>query len=296
MSTLRDIGEDPLIDRLVALVPRPSAAEARPGDDCAAIDTGDDTLQLLKTDAIVSGVHFLPDAPARAVGWKAAARVTSDMAAMGGAPKYFLVTIAVSPETPVLWLEELYRGISDCLTTHQAVLVGGETCRIPSGSAAVISIAATGTVLRQHLTLRSGGKPGDILLVTGSLGGSITGKHLSFTPRIKESDWLVSNYKPSAMMDLSDGLAKDLPRLVLASRCGFALDTAALPCTPGCTIEQALNDGEDYELLLAVAPETVEEMRKAWAAVFPELPLTVIGQLTELGEGQSLSGGWDHFA
>jgi thiamine-monophosphate kinase len=218
------------------------------------------------------------------------------MAAMGGSPKYFLVTIAVSPDTPVHWLEELYRGISDCLSAHQAVLVGGETCRIPSGSAPVISIAATGTVLRQHLTLRSSGKPGDTLLVTGSLGGSITGKHLSFTPRIKESDWLVSNYKLSAMMDLSDGLAKDLPRLALASGCGFSLDTAALPCTPGCTIEQALNDGEDYELLLAVAPETVEEMRKAWAEVFPELPLTVIGQLTRPGEGQSLSGGWDHFA
>ncbi len=298
MSTLRDIGEDALIGRLIGLVPRDPDPSAGPGDDCAVIDPGphSESLQLLKTDALVGGVHFLPDAPARAVGWKAAARVVSDFAAMGGKPERFLVTVALPGETEVAWVEELYRGLGDCLKAYHSVLAGGETSSVPPGSAPVISIAATGSVRRDQLVLRSTGKPGDALLVTGTLGGSIRGKHLDFTPRIKEAAWLVSHYKPAAMMDLSDGLAKDLPRLAEASGCGFVLDEAALPLAPACSVPQALGDGEDFELLLAVGPERVADLLAAWAAQFPDLSLTVIGSLAEAGTGLPLSGGWDHFA
>ena len=299
MTTLSNIGEDALIARLTGLVPQDATNPAAgPGDDCAVIDPGPNQpfLQLLKTDAIVGQVHFLKETPARPVGWKAAARVISDFAAMGGHPERFLITLAIPPETEVEWVENLYRGIGDCLRTFGAVLAGGETSRVPHGSAPVISLAATGSVRREHLVLRSTAKPGQTLLVTGTLGGSSTGKHLKSIPRVKETDWLVSNFKPTAMMDISDGLAKDLPRLAAASGCGFVLDCGALPRSPGCNEAQALGDGEDYEMLMAMEAEQVTDLLQAWKKTFPELPLTVIGRLVEPGTGESLSGGWDHFA
>lgn len=297
MTTLRDIGEDALIERLIGLVPRDPAPAAGPGDDCAVVDPGPahDFLQLLKTDALVGGVHFLADSPARAVGWKAAARVVSDFAAMGGKPERFLVTLALPAATEVSWAEDLYRGIGDCLKAFDAVLAGGETSSVPPGSASVISIAATGSVRRGHLVLRSTAKPGDILLVTGTLGGSIHGKHLAFSPRLKEANWLAAGFKPTAMMDLSDGLAKDLPRLAAASGCGYVLDQDKLPVTPGCGHAEALGDGEDFELLLAIDPGRVAVLMDAWSVRFPELPLTAIGMLVGPGMGESLVGGWDHF-
>ena len=298
MTTLQDIGEDALIQRIIGLVPRNDAPSAGPGDDCAVIDHNplSPTLLLLKTDALVSAIHFLPDAPSRAVGWKAAARVVSDFAAMGGSPEHFLITLALPPETPVTWVENLYRGIADCLLKFGGTLAGGETSSIPTGSAAVISIAATGWVRREHLVLRSTAQPGDLLFVTGTLGGSISGKHLNFTPRIEEVSWLVSSYKPTAMMDLSDGLAKDLPRMAAASRCGLQLDESALPLTAGCTRAQALGDGEDYEILFSIQPARATELLTAWPLKFPNLALTRIGVLVEISAGDILSGGWEHFS
>ncbi len=293
MKTLHDIGEDALIERLTGLVPRDPDPAAGPGDDCAVIDQGSPALLLLKTDALVEHIHYLPDVPARAVGWKSVARVISDFAAMGGRPERFLITLALPPETEVAWVEDLYRGIGACLEKSGGVLAGGETSSVPSGSAAVISIAATGSVLRENLVLRSTGKPGDILLVTGRLGGSIAGKHLHFTPRLRESEWLVSHSKPTAMMDLSDGLAKDLTRLAAASGCGFTIDQDSLPLTPGCTPAQALGDGEDFELLIAIEESRITPLLRAWP--FPDVPITVIGKLVSTNTGQSLTGGWEHF-
>lgn len=296
MTHLGDIGEDPLIERLVRLVPL-SPGSSGPGDDCSVIDPGPSSpdLLLLKTDALVERIHFLPDAPPRKIGWKAIARVVSDFAAMGGKPGHFLVTIALPKSTPVSWVEDLYRGIGDCLRASGATLAGGETSSIPEGSAAVISISATGTVLRDHLILRSTAHPGDILLVTGKLGGSLAGKHLDFTPRFAEAAWLVRHFRPTAMMDLSDGLGKDLPRLAAASGCGFALDRSALPLTQNATASQAIGDGEDFELLLTQSPGEIPSLLAAWQTAFPDLPLTVIGKITPPGTGETLTGGWDHF-
>jgi thiamine-monophosphate kinase len=297
MTTLRDIGEDALIERLIELVPRSHEPSAGPGDDCAVIDHGphSPTLLLLKTDALVSSIHFLPDAQPRAVGWKAAARVISDFAAMGGHPEHFLITLALPPETQITWVEDLYRGLGDCLLKWGGTLAGGETSSVPAGSAAVISIAAAGRVRREHLVLRSTAKPGDHLFVTGTLGGSISGKHLHFTPRLDEVSWLVATHKPSAMMDLSDGLAKDLPRMAAASQCGFQLEASSLPLTAGCTVAQALGDGEDYEILFSIDPGTSSELLIAWKLRFPMLLLTRIGVMVETSAGDTLAGGWEHF-
>ncbi|MEX1049140.1 MAG: thiamine-phosphate kinase [Akkermansiaceae bacterium] len=298
MKTLRDIGEDALIHRIVGLVPRDPDPAAGPGDDCAVVDPGPHsaTLLLLKTDALVEHIHFLPSAPAHSVGWKAAARVISDFAAMGGQPGHFLVTLALAPETAVAWVEELYRGIGACLEKFGGTLAGGETSSVPAGSAAVISIAATGSVARNEVALRSTAEPGDLLLVTGNLGGSIHGKHLNFTPRLEQTNWLVSNHKPTAMMDISDGLAKDLPRLATASACGFSLDESALPRNPGSSVAEALGDGEDYEILFTMNPTKVAALLPAWRGKFPELPLNVIGEMTAPGTGPVLAGGWEHFS
>jgi thiamine-monophosphate kinase len=214
---------------------------------------------------------------------------------MGGKPERFLVTVVLCAETELIWVEDLYRGIGDCLRTFGAVLAGGETSSVPPGCVPVISIAATGSVRRQHLVLRSTAKAGHTLLVTGTLGGSGLTKHLHFTPRVRETSWLVTHFKPSAMMDLSDGLARDLPRLATASGCGFVLDESGLPLSPGCDIAHALRDGEDFEMLFTLEPDRVAALLTAWPGVFPELPLTVIGRMVEAGAGDMLTGGWDHF-
>lgn len=297
MSTLRDIGEDALIRRLTGLLPHDPDPTAGPGDDCAVIGLSSDspTLMLLKTDALVEQIHYLPETPAHAVGWKAVARVVSDFAAMGGRPERFLITLALPAETTVEWAEGLYQGMGACLLRYGGVLAGGETSSVPSGSAKVISVAATGSVRREHLTLRSTGQQGDAIFVTGTLGGSLAGKHLTFEPRIDAAAWLVAHAKPSAMMDLSDGLAKDLPRLAAASGCGFRLDPPAIPASPGCTLQQALGDGEDFELLFTLPPDQVPALLATWPTVFPQLRLTRIGSLTEPANSDNLTGGWDHF-
>lgn len=295
MKTLRDIGEDELIRRLIGLVPHDAGA-AGPGDDCAVVDDGLPWLQLLKTDALVAGVHFLMDSPPRAVGWKAAARVVSDIAAMAGRPDRFLVTLALPGSLSVLWIEDFYRGIADCLAKYEAVLAGGETSSVPDGSALVISIAATGKVGREDLLLRSGAKIGDHIFVTGKLGGSLQGKHLDFTPRVEEAEWLARNFKPTAMMDLSDGLAKDLPRLASASHVGYRVDHNALPISQGCTIQQALSDGEDFELLFTVPQALKSPLVDAWPDQFPFLSLTEIGAIVAHKESDTLEGGWEHFS
>jgi thiamine-monophosphate kinase len=172
-------------------------------------------------------------------------------------------------------------------------IVGGETARSPGG--AFLSVALTGWVERGRCVLRSGGKAGDALYVTGRLGGSLAGKHFDFTPRLAEARWLTEHFRLHAMMDLSDGLGSDLPRLARASGCGFALGD--LPLSPGCSRENALADGEDYELLFALSPRHAARLELTWP--FPKLPLTRIGALTPPGKpGQNaapLPHGYAHF-
>lgn len=292
MNRLDGMGEDALIARLVGLVPTGAGLEG-PGDDCAVADEGGAYLRLLKTDALVEGVHFVRGENARRVGWKAVARVVSDFAAMGGLPERLLATLALPAETELQWVEDVYRGMGDCLKEFGAVMVGGETCRVPQGSAAVISISGTGRVERDSLVTRSGGNAGDGIWVTGTLGGSLRGKHLDFMPRVVQARWLVEHFKPTAMMDLSDGLARDLPRLAGASGCGFVLDRTMIPVTEGHTLEQALEDGEDFELLFTI-PES-EGFEIGWERIFPGLRLSRIGRLVGFGNGEGISGGWDHF-
>ena len=291
---LNQLGEDALVARLLEIAGGGAGLLVGPGDDCAVVERGPGPYQLLKTDAIVEGVHFEATARPADIGWKAVARAFSDIAAMGGRPRELLVTVALRRSEELGRVEGIYRGVRRCLERFGAVLAGGETVSVPEGAPLMISAAATGTVARKSLVLRSGGRPGDVLAVTGRLGGSISGRHLKFVPRVEEAGWLASRFRVRAMMDLSDGLAADLPRLARASGCGFELDPAAVPCRRGCTLAQALGDGEDYELLLALPARSWGRASAAWRERFPRLPLTSIGRLVA-EQAAGPDGGWDHF-
>lgn len=289
---LKEIGEDAVVESVTRELRFDERVEIGPGDDCALVWFGQ-KLQLLKTDCVVEGIHFFPDTPAKAVGWKALCRAISDIAAMGGDPLDAVITVAISPDRELSWLTDLYAGLNQAAARYGVNLVGGETSRSPGP--VFVSVAITGKVEKERLVTRAGGISGDRLYVTGRLGGSLRGKHLSFEPRVAESRWLTQNFKLHAMIDLSDGLGSDLPRLAKASGSGFEIDFSALPKNEGCSEEQALTDGEDYELLFAVSNEDGPKLESAWKDAFPDLSLTCIGRLTE-GKGPLLNRpGYDHF-
>jgi thiamine-monophosphate kinase len=293
-ATVAHLGEDRLVTQLTNLLPAPDArVRIGIGDDCAAVRSGSKTLELLKTDAVVEGVHFTAETDPARVGWKALARAISDIAAMGGWPEYALVTVAIPPSTPVLWMHGLYKGLRRAARKFGIQIIGGETTR--STGPVFASITLTGRVEPNRCVSRAGGRPGDILYVTGRLGGSLSGKHLDFIPRLEEARWLVTHFKPSALMDLSDGLGSDLPRMARASGCGYALDPDRVPRTRGASIAQALSDGEDFELLLAHPAKNAARLEAAWKKRFPRLPLTAIGCLTATPSAHSIPHGFDHF-
>ncbi len=294
---LRELGEDRLIARLVANLKTSPEVIAGPGDDCAVVVApGAKELLLLKTDCVVEGVHFSPNEKPAAVGWKAMARTLSDFAAMAGRPRFALITLIAPRDRAARWTTELYRGLRQVADRFDVAIVGGETSS--SAGPVVISISAAGTVGKKRWVSRVGGKAGDALYVTGRLGGSIRAKHLKFLPRIDEARWLAKHFRLHAMMDLSDGLGADLPRLAQASGVGFEVDQRALPRTRGCSIAQAINDGEDYELLFALSPNDSEKLEKTWRKKFPRLPLTCIGSFVAPSDFRVPPSfrGYTHFA
>ncbi len=298
-ETLASLGEDALIRLLTRDLRSTASVLTGPGDDCAVIEQPGRDHLLLKTDCVIESVHFTPDADPEVVGWKAAARVVSDFAAMGGgSPQHALVTLVAPGDREADWVTRVYEGIERCGREFAFEVVGGETSQSPPGSPlALISIAMTGSIPPNRCVLRSGAKVGDFIFVSGSLGGSIAGKHLDFTPRLREAAWLSEQLDRSlhAMMDLSDGLAKDLPRLAQSSGVGFQLDLDALPRTSGASVKNALSDGEDYELLFTVSEHQSDAWLRGWKQAFPELAVTSIGRIVPENESQTLEGGWDHF-
>mgnify|MGYP001827681004 CR=1 FL=1 len=299
MKSLSDLGEDALVDRLASILEQGEDVLVGPGDDCAVLQPHSGRsggLRLLKVDCVVEGVHYLAsEAPSR-VGHKAIARALSDIAAMGGRPAHALVTLVLPPERTVSYASALYRGLGSTAREYGVSVVGGETARPAPGGGGMVSVTLTGQVHPDHLCLRSGGEPGDRLFVTGRLGGSIRGRHLRFAPRLPEAAWLARNTKPSAMIDLSDGLGTDLPRLAKASSCGWEIDLGALPRQKGCDVAAALSDGEDYELLFAIPAARAGKLTRSWQKRFPDLALSEIGILAKAGKRvPELGVGWTHY-
>ena len=302
-SMLTESQEDRLVASLVAQLPSASSradeVHAGPGqDDCAIVRPPKrKDWQLLKTDCVIEGVHFAHDALPEQVGWKALCRPLSDIAASGGKPTYALVTLGLNRKTPPDWARAVYAGIARAATAYEVCVVGGDTASTPGPS--FLSVFLAGTAKRGRCVTRAGGRPGDTLYVTGALGGSLgSGRHLTFCPRLREAQWLTANFHVRAMMDLSDGLAADLPRLARASGTGFTLSRDRVPVSPGCNLAQALGDGEDYELLFALGRRQSVKLELMWSEFSPALPLTNIGELAmpDTFAGLERAGGFDHFA
>jgi thiamine-monophosphate kinase len=295
-QSLGELGEDKLLARILPQLGRNSRVVAAAGDDCAVVKfRSAKNWLLLKTDCVVEEIHFTKQTNARAVGWKAMMRALSDFAAMSGIPEFALITLAAAGKKKASWVSELYRGLNRAAARFDVAIVGGETSETAGPTVIVVSVA--GFVERHRCILRSGGKANDDLFVTGELGGSIRGRHLRFVARIDEARWLTANFKVHALMDLSDGLGADLPRLARASKLGFFIDQCALPLSRGCSVQQAVSEGEDYELLFAISPRERKDLQTRWQKKFPELPLTRIGRLNQKSKikSQRLKSGYVHF-
>ncbi len=293
---LKALGEDGLLDQLLPPLPLGKSVFLGAGDDCALVNVPSSrNFLVLKTDCIVEGIHFLPRTNPLDVGWKAMMRPLSDFAAASAVPQFALITLIASKEKEAEWVKRLYGGLSRAAKRFKVSIVGGETSS--TRGPAVISVSVIGFVEKKRWVSRRGGKVGDDLFVTGRLGGAIKGKHLQFVPRIAESRWLTKNFSIHAMMDLSDGVGVDLPRLARASKVSFKIEVENLPLNRGAKIDNAVSEGEDYELLFAISPRQSKRLQKEWRKQFPKLPLTRIGRLSQLStlNPQLLRGGYLHF-
>lgn len=283
MKTLARAGENAVIRRLTAMLPDRRDVKCGAGDDCAVVATGDKRFDLLLTsDPVIHGVHFSPGAPASAVGHKALARVLSDIAAMGGEPLWALIDVVAPPECPESRIAGIYSGLTRLARRWGVAVVGGD---LSEGPQLELHAFCVGRVPAGEAALRSGARPGDMIGVTGSLGGSALGHHLRFAPRLREGAWLRN--RVSAMMDLSDGLAADLPRLLEASGAGAVLDAASIPISAAvrrmagsvAPLAHALSDGEDFELLFTVRPANAGKLLAQWQRTFRSR-CTLIGRVT----------------
>jgi thiamine-monophosphate kinase len=281
-----------LIHMLCRDLPTHPGVVAGPGDDCAVLDLGlPDQRLLFKTDAVVEGIHFTSDAAPRRIGHKALARPLSDIAAMGGRAHSALVTLALPNGFDPERIRGVYSGLAELARRHGVAVVGGETTTNPERL--LISVALLGTVARGLEVLRSGARPGDTIFVTGDLGGSSAGRHLDFEPRLDEARWLVDNFRPHAMIDLSDGMAGDLRHVLDASGCGAELLAAAIPISRAARLQArvaaggkpplvaALSDGEDFELLFTIAAARAVPLLDSWKRAFPALRLSCVGKITK---------------
>jgi thiamine-monophosphate kinase len=263
------------------------------GDDCAVLrGSGKNHFLLFKTDAVVEGVHFTPTERPELIGRKALARALSDLAAMGASPVAAVITLGVPKGESVRRLRAIYRGMEHIAKKDQVNLVGGETTRARE---LFLNVALLGECRGYRPVLRSGARAGDLIFVTGRLGATRARRHLIFEPRLPEGQWLARHRLASSLMDLSDGLGADLPRLARASGVGFRLDDAAIPKARGATLKAAINDGEDYELLFTTKPSHAKTLKKEWPFA---TPLHCIGVMEPRGKGSRkvpLVYGFDHF-
>lgn len=252
-------GEDARLAGPLAALWRSAAVRLGAGEDDAAIVRVGGEEVVLTTDALVDGVHFeLERAGPEAVAWKALAVNVSDLAAMGAEPLACLAAVVLPREGGAALLEPLLLGLDRAARALGCPLVGGDTNVGPGPL--TLALTALGRLGPAGALTRAGARVGDHLSVTGPLGGSRAGRHLAVRPRVAAARALLATGLVHAGMDLSDGLARDLPRLCRASGVGARIDAARLPVHPdalalgGDPVARALGDGEDFELLVAHAP------------------------------------------
>lgn len=300
------MSEDQILNKIRrrVLLPRRSFLVRGIGDDCAIYRPPDSPEDMVfTTDLLLEDVHFrrATHSPAD-IGWKAAARGLSDVAAMGAEPRFCLLSLAVPDDVDQRWVDLFFRGFFALTHSHRTPLAGGDLAR---AAKVACDIVVCGALPRGTALLRSGARPGDSIYVSGVLGGSALGlassrgralrRHLRPQPRLALGRFLRQKLGATAAIDLSDGLSTDLHRLCRQSRVSAVLD-APLPVFHGAALEQALHGGEDYELLFTVPPRTKVP------ACFQGLPLTRIGAIRQGVPGKvTFFGlpvpplGYDHF-
>ncbi|MBI3666728.1 MAG: thiamine-phosphate kinase [Acidobacteria bacterium] len=260
------------------------------GDDAAILGcAGTDQELLITTDLLVEGAHFHRQFhPARALGHKVLARGLSDIAAMGGMPLYAWLSLCLPGWADEKWKNQFWDGLFRLARDCGVTLAGGD---LAAGERFAADIVVLGSVRRGRALRRRGAKPGDIIYVSGYLGGSALGfdrlrtarwstrdpavhRHLYPSPRLTLGRYLAQELRASSAMDLSDGLSIDLYRLAVESRIGAEIRSADVPVFPGATLDQALHGGEDYELVFTLPP------RRKSPTAFQGIPLTSIGVIT----------------
>ena len=242
---LKKLGETGLIERLAKYV-------KGIGDDCAVIRISKKRYLLITIDMLLEDVDFkLKEATPYQIGWKSLACGLSDIASMGGAAKYAVVSLGLPGKLSVEFVDGLYRGIKALAKRFDVEIVGGDT---NASKKLVIDVALLGFIQPDRLTLRSGAKPGDIICVTGVLGGSYKSKrHLTFVPRLNEARSLVKNFRITSMIDISDGLSTDLNHIAKESGVGACVYEELIPLSKDAkSVSAALNEGEDFELLFTM--------------------------------------------
>lgn len=251
------------------------------GDDCAVLPSVRGR-QLLTVDPVIYGRHFDDSVPPRSAGAKLLKRNLSDLAAMGGVPGAAVLSLILDARVSRRWLEQFYRGLAACARRHRVAIVGGDLAQATGVVAA--SLTLLGRPAGSRVVARTGARAGDWIYVTGVLGRSLaSGHHFRFQPRLAEGAWLARQSEVRAMMDMSDGLAKDLHALT-PRRTLPALEAAALPLRAGATVRHALTDGEDYELLFALAARTDRaDFERRWRRAFPAVKLRCLGCFVPAG-------------
>lgn len=259
------------------------------GDDAAVLRMADSAECVLTVDLLTDGVDFrLDEVDPRQVGHKALAVNLSDLAAMASQPLAGVVALALPRKGGMELAIRLYEGLLPLADRYNLAIAGGDTNSWDGPL--VVSVTLVGRVTPRGPLLRRGARPGDRILVTGAFGGSILGHHLQFEPRVEQAIVLNDRYELHAGIDVSDGLAIDLSRLAEESHCGALVRTDAVPISPdahrladrladGSTaLQHALGDGEDFELILAVPPDTA---RQLLADQPLDIPLTAIGEFID---------------
>jgi thiamine-monophosphate kinase len=260
------IGEFGLIKRVQKLIKTDPSVIKGSGDDCAVIRFDKGHYLLLTCDMLVEGVDFTSQAKPYLIGRKALAVSLSDIAACGGRARYALVALGLPKNSPLSLADGICRGITDLAKEYAVNIVGGDLSRADK---IILDVSVFGSVKKKQLVLRSGAAVGDIIFVSGPLGGSIFGKHLTFTPRLKEASFLVNHFHPHAMIDISDGLVQDLRHIAEESKVGALLYEDLIPLSRNARgISDALYSGEDFELLFTMSMKESRKLAEKMPAGF----------------------------
>jgi len=299
METLHDLGEFGFIERFAKQIHIGRDVVKGIGDDTAVIDVGGKDYLLLTTDMLVEGTHFLRTMMSpQEIGRKALACSISDIAAMGGDPTYAVVSLGAPSNISAQLIEGIGEGINILAKEFGISVVGGDTVQ---NSRIIINVALLGKVRKDEVVYRKGAKRGDIIFVTGALGDSFKSrKHLYFKPCVAQAHFLIRHAQPTAMMDISDGLAGDLGHILRQSKVGALLKEAKIPLAKGATLQQALHDGEDFELLFTVRPADADTIRRTKRFRFYEIGTIVSGNslmmLFKNGQKRKVEmTGFEHF-